>query len=131
MRTMGREAIVSLLQSRFGVLGPTNHFTHDHVVWFESPTRARGLLSAHAELWRNERAMVTALRYDDVYEQHGGLWYFAERLLSYMYYLPVEEYASALGELDRNRASATPAPADYPERLASYIEYRPGRTRAP
>jgi hypothetical protein len=131
MRTAGREAIVKLLGSRFSVMGATNHFAHDHVVWFDSPTRARGLLSAHAELWRNERAVVAALRYDDIYEKQGGVWYFAQRLLSYMYYLPVEEYASALGELDRNRASTAPTPADYPERLASYVEYRPAKVRTP
>lgn len=129
MRATGRAAILDQFRDRFSVLGATNHFAHDHVVWFESPTRARGLLSVHAELWRKERTMLTALRYDDLYEKSDGLWYFAERLLSFMYYLPIEEYASALGRIDRNRASGTPVDADYPEHLPSYVEYRPGKTR--
>ena len=129
MRAMGREAILKQFEDRFSVLGATNHFAHDHVVWFEAPTRARGLLSVHAELWRKERAMLTALRYDDAYEKVGGLWCFAERLLSFMYYLPVEEYSSALGVLERNRAGNTPVAADFPERLPTYREYRPGKLK--
>lgn len=128
MRAVGRDAIVKQFQDRFSVLGASNHFAHDHVVWFESTTRARGRLSVHAEVWRNERAMVTALTYEDVYEKAGGLWRFAERALSFFYYLPVEDYASALGRLDRNRASGVALAADYPERLPTYVEYRPGKS---
>jgi len=128
MGATGRDAILRTLDQRFTVLGATNHISHDHVIWFESATRARGLLSAHAELWRNERAEITALRYDDLYEKAGdGLWRFSERLLSYMYYLPVADYAAALGRLDRNRAFAVPAAADYPERLPTYVERRPAK----
>lgn len=128
IRATGRDTILGALDKRFAVLGATNHVAHDHVVWFESATRARGLMSAHAEMWRNERAEITALRYDDVYEKGAdGLWRFAERVLSYMYYLPLAEYASALGQLDRNRASPVPAPADFPERLPTYVERRPNR----
>ena len=130
MRAVGRDALLKQFEARFSVLGATNHFAHDHVVWFESATRARGLLSAHAELWRKERTMVTALRYDDIYEKCAdGLWRFAQRLLSFMYYLPIEEYATAMGRLDRNRASDTPANADYPELLPTYVEYRPAKAR--
>ena len=41
MRATGIEAIVKQFEGRFSVLGATNHFAHDHVIWFESPTRAR------------------------------------------------------------------------------------------
>ena len=129
MRASGRDAILQTLESRFTVLGATNHFAHDHAIWFESATRARGLLSIHAEVWRKEQPMLTALRYDDVYEKSGGLWYFSERLLSYFYYLDVKEYATAMGTLERNHASGTPVAADYPERLPTYVEMRPGKIR--
>lgn len=125
MRAVGRDAIVRQFKDRFAMMGASNHVAHDHVVWFEGATRARGRLSVHAEVWRNERAMVTAMTYEDTYEKSAGLWYFAERLLSFFYYLPVDEYAVALGRLDRNRALGVPEAADYPERLPSYVEYRP------
>ena len=74
--------------------------------------------------------MVTALRYDDVYEKSGGLWRFAERLLSFFYYLNVKDYAAAIGRLERNMASDVPVAADYPERLPTYVEMRPGKVKA-
>ena len=127
MRASGRAAVLQTIESRFNVLGPTNHFAHDHAIWFESITRARGLLSIHAEMWRKEQPMITALRYDDVYEKSGGLWYFSERLLSYFYYLNVKDYATAMGTLERNHASGTPVAANYPEALPTYVELRPGK----
>ena len=129
MGATGREAILKQFEGRFSVLGATNHFAHDHVVWFESATRARGLLSVHAEVWRKEQPMITALRYEDVYEKAGGLWRFAERLLSTFYYLHIKDYGEAMGKLERNMASGVPLAADYPERLATYVELRPGKTK--
>jgi ketosteroid isomerase-like protein len=129
MRAVGRDAVLTQFESRFSVLGATNHFAHDHVIWFESATRARGQLSVHAEVWRTEQPMVTALRYDDLYEKSAdGLWRFAERLLSFFYYVNVADYAKALGTLERNHASGVPVAADYPERLPTYVELRPGRS---
>ena len=128
MRASGRAAVLKQFESRFSVLGATNHFAHDHVIWFDGESRARGQLSVHAEVWRNERAMVTALRYQDRYEKADGLWRFAERLLSFFYYLNVEDYPSVMGQLERNRASGTPVAADYPERLPTYVEMRPGKS---
>jgi ketosteroid isomerase-like protein len=130
MRATGVEAILEQFKSRFSVLGATNHFAHDHVIWFEGTTLARGMLSVHAEVWRKEQPMVTALRYDDVYEKIDGLWRFSERLLSFFYYLNVMDYPQALGRLERNMASGTPVAADFPERLPTYVEMRPGRAGA-
>ena len=128
MRATGSAALCKQFEARFSALGATNHFAHDHVVWLDSSTRACGLLSVHAEVWRNEQPMICALRYADVYEKSGGLWRFAERLLSFFYYLNVKDYATGMGRLDRNHASATPVAADYPERLPTYVEMRPGKT---
>ena len=75
--------------------------------------------------------MVTALRYDDVYEKIDGLWCFSERLLSFFYYLNVKDYPLAMGRLERNMASDTPVAADYPERLPTYAEMRPGHAGQP
>jgi ketosteroid isomerase-like protein len=122
-----RQGIVDQFKERYSVLGATNHFTHDQVITFESPTRARGQVASHAEVWRKEKAMITALRYADIYEKADGAWRFAERRLSFMYYLNVEDYSTALGVRDRNLAGATPKPADWPEGTSTYVEYRPGK----
>lgn len=132
MRATGIDAIVKQFEARFSVLGATNHFAHDHVIWFESTRRARGMVSVHAEVWRKEQPMITALRYDDIYEKEDdGLWRFSERLLSFFYYLNVKDYPAAMGRLERNMASDTPVAADYPERLPTYVELRPGHAAKP
>ena len=49
MDTAGRDAIVQQFHGRFAVLGPSNHFTHDHPIWFDGDNdlRARVLVEAH------------------------------------------------------------------------------------
>lgn len=121
----GRDAVIRQYEQRFRVLGPSNHFSHDHWIRLDDdPELARGLLSAHAELWRNECMMVTALRYDDVYRYDSGQWRFQERALSFLYYVPLAEYPQILGRTDRMRAYAQPAEADYPEKLPTWKDYR-------
>jgi hypothetical protein len=41
----------------------------------------------------------------------------------------VKDYAAAMGRLERNMASGTPVAADYPERLPTYVEMRPGKSK--
>ena len=126
MDAQGRAAIVEQYRGRFAVLGPSNHFSHDHWIRFgDDRDTATGLLSAHAELYRNETPMVTALRYTDVYRREQRQWRIAERQLAFLYYVPLAEYSGILGATDRMRAYATPAPADYPEGLPGWRDYRP------
>lgn len=117
----GLEEIVKTYLGRFEALGPTNHYTHGHVVRFddEDPDTATGLLSSHAEVTRNGVAMQVALRYKDVYRRVNGQWQFADRLMSYMYYLPVTEYAEGLADRNSVRAYGDSRPADWPEALYS------------
>lgn len=125
MDATGRDAIIRQYEQRFAVLGPSNHVSHDHWIRFgDDPDRAEGLLSAHAELWRNGGMMVTALRYDDRYRREAGEWRFEERILSFLYYVPVADYGAILGARDRMRAYERPAEADYPEKLPSWQDYR-------
>lgn len=125
MDARGRDAVVRQYEQRFAVLGPSNHVSHDHWIRFGGdPDRAEGLLSAHAELWRNETTMVTALRYDDVYRREDGTWRFSERALSFLYYVPLADYPAILGQRDRMRAYDQPAAADYPEQLPGWKDYR-------
>jgi hypothetical protein len=117
----GIEEIVTTYLGRFAALGPTNHFSHGHVVRFEEadPDRATGLLASHAEVSRNGVAMQVALRYKDVYRRDRGSWRFADRLMSYMYYLPFDELATGLGDRNGVRAYGDHRPSDWPEVLYS------------
>lgn len=115
----GIEEIVTTYLGRFAALGPTNHFSHGHVIRFDdaNPDRATGLLAGHAEVSRNGVAMQVALRYKDSYRRIDGKWRFASRLMSYMYYLPISEMAEGLGDRDSVRAYGDHRPSDWPEVL--------------
>jgi ketosteroid isomerase-like protein len=131
MNARGRDAVLEQFHGRFAVLGPSNHFTHDHVIELDDAdaTRATGLLNTHAELLRNGEFLVASLRYYDRYRLEDGRWRFAERALSFFYYARPADLASAMrGEL-RNRAYAEPVAADFPERSAHWQAYYRERPR--
>ncbi len=116
----GIEDIVTTYLGRFAALGPTNHYSHGHVVRFgDDPDTATGLLAGHAEVVRNGVGMQVALRYKDRYRRVDGEWRFAARLMSYMYYVPSAEYAEGFGAPDSVRAYGDRRPADWPEALYS------------
>ena len=121
----GRDAIIEQFHGRFAVLGPTNHVTHDHLVRFDAddPDRAFGRLNSHAEVVRHGRTLVTALRYADEYVRTVDGWQFADRLLSFLYYVPAVEYADALESETRMRVYEKPAAADWPEGLETWQAY--------
>lgn len=125
MNGLGREAVMNNFIGRFAALGPSNHFTHDRTVQFDpiDPNMAYGRVNAHAEVVRNGEAMFTALRYADTYQRIDGAWRFKDRLLSFLYYMPVTAYPTAmLGEL-RMRAYGDERPADFPESFDTYRRY--------
>ena len=121
----GRDAIMDQFHGRFAVLGPTNHVTHDHLIWFDAddPDRAFGRLNSHAEVVRHGRTLVTALRYADEYVRSIDGWQFADRLLSFLYYVPAVDYAEALESNTRMRVYDEPTPGDWPEGLKSWQAY--------
>jgi uncharacterized protein (TIGR02246 family) len=125
----GREAVVEQFHGRFAALGATYHYTHDRVLEFDprDPDAARGIVAAHAEVVRNGEPMWVALRYADRYRREDGRWRFAERELSFMYYLRVEEYVAALRGRERMRAYANAAAADWPEGTEGWRRYAPPR----
>lgn len=115
MNATGRAAIMEQFARRFSVLGHGAHYTHDHVIRVNNDaSAASGLVSLHAELMRNGGPMLASLRYEDVYCIEDGRWKFADRLLSFLYYLNTEEYLAHFPERKRNRAYEAPMDADLP-----------------
>jgi hypothetical protein len=115
----GLDQITETYRGRFEVLEATNHVSHGHIIRFDDADRDRvhGLVSSHAEVVRNGTPMVVALRYKDEYRRTPDGWRFRDRLMSYMYYVDVREYAEALGTTLRNRAYGDQRPGDWPEAL--------------
>lgn len=123
MQAVGVDAIMAQFDGRFSVLGPGHHVMHDIQIDFDDDDAARGRVSGHAELWRNGQMMVAAIRYADRYRKTGTGWKFAERVLGFLYYVPVDAYPGILGQRNRNHAYADPLPADFPEGSADWIAY--------
>lgn len=125
MEARGIDAIMAQYHGRFAVLGPGAHYMHDVMLDFseDDPTHATGRVSGHAELWRRDRMMVAALRYRDAYRRTEAGWRFAERIIGFLYYVPVGDYPGILAHRDRNRAYDTPRPADFPEALPTWRHY--------
>lgn len=125
MNAAGRQAVIETFHGRYAALRFSLHWTHDVIVELDQgdADAATGLVGSHAEVNRNGVTMIAGLQYQDRYRRHEGRWRFADRLLSFTYYVPVEQYAGALGATDRMRAYDTPRPADLPETLPSWQDY--------
>jgi hypothetical protein len=122
MDASGREAICLQFEGRFAALGFGFHVTHDHLIEFDPTDRdhATGTVSSHAEVVREGRPMLVAMRYADRYCREEGAWRFADRLLRFFYYLPIDEYAAAIGTRARMRAYGDARPADLPESAPTF-----------
>ena len=130
MNAAGREAVIAQFHGRFAVLGPSNHYTHDHIIEFDegNPRAARGTLNTHAEVVRNGELLVASLRYQDRYALEEGQWRFAERALAFFYYARPADLPEVMRSTLRNRAYPQPVVADYPERSAFWQRYYPPAT---
>lgn len=119
MDAEGLDRIVETYQSRYDALGATNHFVHGLVLRFDEldPDIAHGVVSGHAEVVRNDETFWVALRYLDDYRRTAHGWRIASRVMSYMYYAKVDDYAETMRGPDRTRVYGDARPADWPSVL--------------
>lgn len=124
LRLEGRAAVLDYYNARLRFLGPSYHYPHSHLIELDGDT-ATGVVCAHAELgFPDGRTFWVALRYYDRYAcDAGGTWRFSARRVSFLYYLPLSDLATALAEPLRKRASLPHRPADWPEGLATWQAY--------
>lgn len=115
----GLEEITQTYEGRFDVLGATHHFIHSVLPRLDEsdPDRALGLVSGHAEVVRQGETLWAALRYHDVYCRTTNGWRIADRIMGYMYYVPVTDYVETMKSSDRSLVYGDPRPADWPSAL--------------
>ena len=98
MDGQGIDGVMEVLSGRWDNIAMSYHVTHGHTIELDpnDPDRATGVAASHAEVLRGGKPMRSALLYDDVYRRVDGRWRFAERKLSFYYYLEVETFADDL-----------------------------------
>jgi len=122
LEARGRKGIRATFLPRYKIRGPSYHWTHDHKLAFDDDdeNHATGLVLGHAETCPNGTVSIAAMRYADDYRRIDGRWLFARRTLTFLYYVPVTEYATVLATPLRLAVGSTRLPGDYPESLESW-----------
>jgi ketosteroid isomerase-like protein len=126
MQATGGEAVCALLARALANRGPSCHWTHDVIVRPDAhdPHRATGTVYSHAETTPDGVVSLAAMRYHDEYAREEGVWRFRRREISYLYYVPAEQYPAGLNSELRVHTGAGLAPADYPETLPAWQAFR-------
>lgn len=117
MDARGRDAVMAMYDNLFKVRGPGFHWSHDRTITFDDSNadKAAGLILAHAETCPAGRVSIAGIRYSDRYERHQGRWLFAERILDFVYYVPLNEYLARFPQRERVLTPSGWAEADRPE----------------
>jgi hypothetical protein len=125
MNAHGKGDAIAMFNRMFLIRGPSFHWTHDRFVTFDDQDRdgASGLLLAHAETTPNGVTSVAAIRYHDRYRRIGGRWLFAERILSFLYYMPMVEFAAHFNTAERMAIHGDWRKADFPEALECWQDW--------
>jgi ketosteroid isomerase-like protein len=129
MNATGLSAVMDNFRGRFLAMTASGHFVHDHIITFEDDVSARGFVTSHAELVRDGRSYLVAMRYYDQYRRVGERWQFSERVVSFFYYLPTERYPELLPDRSRVYGYGEPVAADWPEGTDTYQAYEDSLAR--
>lgn len=126
MHAEGADAVCDLLARALANRGPSCHWTHDVIVHPDpvDADRATGVVYSHAETTPDRVVSLAAMRYHDAYRRVEGAWRFARREISYLYYVPAEQYAAGLSAERRVHAGGGVQAADYPETLPVWQAFR-------
>lgn len=124
----GREAVIAFYRERLSQFGPTYHYPHTQTVDLVSDNEATGIVTAHAEMAIGKETVIAALRYLDRYVREDGQWKFLERVIRFLYVLPLRELPAHLSEPLRKRWPGTaPAEVELPETLDTWKAFHKNR----
>ena len=75
----GREALRAFFDRSLRDVGVTILHVGNHVIDFDDPDHARGVVYCRGEIQVDDRWIVQAIQYRDTYERRGGVWCFVRR----------------------------------------------------
>lgn len=128
MDARGIDNVMAMFENMFTIRGPAFHWSHDRVITFDDgdPDRATGLLLAHAETTPDGEASIAGIRYHDIFRRIDGKWHFAERQLSFLYYMRMADFIAHFPTSKRMGLGGEWREADFPESLPTWPANRAG-----
>lgn len=76
----GRDALRASFDASLSAIGVSILFVGNHLIDFEAPDRARGVVYCRGQIQDGERWIEQAIQYRDSYERRGGEWLFVRRI---------------------------------------------------
>ena len=75
----GRVALRAFFDRSLRDVGVTILYVGNHVIDFDDPDHAHGVVYCRGEIQVDDRWIVQAIQYRDTYERRDGAWYFVRR----------------------------------------------------
>ncbi len=75
----GRAALRENFDTQLHEIGVSILFVGNHLIDFDDPDHARGIVYCRGEIQDGDRWIEQAIQYRDKYERREGVWYFARR----------------------------------------------------
>lgn len=76
----GRDALRESFEESLGAIGVSILFVGNHIIDFEGPDRAVGIVYCRGQIQDGERWIEQAIQYRDVYERRDARWLFVRRV---------------------------------------------------
>jgi hypothetical protein len=125
----GREAMKAWFARTLSTFGDSIHFVGNHVIDFDGPDEAHGVVTCRDELEKGGEWHVGVIQYWDGYLRRNGRWYFKRRKLHrwYMVDAPLRPFHGAGTEADNRNLSVAQLPDAWP----SWAKFWGGLGRKP
>lgn len=117
----GRLALRTLLDGELRKFTGTSHQIGNHIIEFDNPDLARGIVYCRCEHESGDRFVVLQKIYDDIYERVGGEWYFRRRL--HLRWYAADMLERPLGPDKIRWPGEPPRPGHFQEAFPSWDEY--------
>ena len=75
----GREALRQFFDASLRAVGVTILHVGNHIIDFDDPDHARGVVYCRGEVQVNDQWIIQAIQYRDTYERRDRAWYFVRR----------------------------------------------------
>lgn len=105
----GHDQVRSFYGNLIGSYSMSIHYPRSQLVEWIDGDRAGGWVVGHAEFARDDKFVVTALRYDDDYRRVDGRWRFAHRTHHFWYFVERDDLSAAAVTRDAVRWPPGPA----------------------